>query len=125
VPGGQVPPDVPELLEVVGGGALGGLDAEGRVSTGAVAPLVGQLGPLRESEEGLGVGQGPVDQGLVQSVVGHHGEAVALEGAAEVPGETLRIGVEQGQGDGRDGGGHGELLIPSWALSDNRSMNGG
>jgi hypothetical protein len=92
VPGGQVPPDVPELLEVVGGGALGGLDAEGRVSTGAVAPLVAALGLLRQSEKGLGVRQGAVEQPLIQPMVRNDREAVALERAAEVAGEGVRIG---------------------------------
>jgi hypothetical protein len=62
VAGRQVAADVPEFLQVVVVGALGGLDAERDVAARpALDAGVLALGFLGQGEEGLGVGDGRVD----------------------------------------------------------------
>src|SRR5204862_5201648 len=81
VAGRQFAADVPELLEVVGGGPLGRLDAEGGVAAGAAAvgQAVFQLHRLGQGEQGVREVLGPFDQLGRNAVVGDDGETEALE----------------------------------------------
>ncbi|MND81788.1 hypothetical protein D3C80_735940 [compost metagenome] len=109
---GQFAPDVPELLEVHGGGALGGFDAEGGQAARAAGAglVILAFHILGQGEEGLGVGDGGVDGRLVQAVVGDDGEAVAREGGAQGVGEGLEVGVIGLHRHGDDGAGLGLVL---------------
>ena len=119
---GQFAAGVPELLQVDGGGTLGGLHSEGgQAARPARARLVvGALDLLGQGEEGPGVVDGAPDHPVVQTMVGDDGEAVSLEGCAQVVAEALEVGVETRhghgddspgglgrRGDGVEGGGHG------------------
>ena len=80
--------------------ALGRLDAEGGVASGAAAsfnvvPALVGLGP---GEEGLVQAEESVDQRLRNAVVGDDDETVVLVGGAEIPHEALVIDVPQAQG---------------------------
>ncbi|MNN75837.1 hypothetical protein D3C81_1921650 [compost metagenome] len=109
---GQFAADVPELLQVHGGGALGGFDAEGGQAARAAGAglVILTLHVFGQGEEGLGVGDGGVDRRLIQAVVGDHGEAVAREGGAQGVGEGLEVGVIAPHRHGDDGAGLGLVL---------------
>ena len=89
--------DVPEFLEVEIDRALGGLDPERRVAAGAAAALdlVAALHLVRQSEEGLGLLLGAVDQVGRYAVIGDDREAVALERFPELRGEPFGIGCRK------------------------------
>ena len=85
-PARKLAADVPELLEVVRLGALGGLDAERGVAARAAAAgdQVFALHLFGQGEEGLGLFFGAVDQLVGNAVVGDDREAIVLEAAAEL-----------------------------------------
>jgi len=97
MPLGQLSPDVPELLQVHGRGALGCLDAEGRQAARAAGArlMIFALCLLGQGEEGLCIGYGGVDHRLVQSVVGDDRKAIAFERRSQFVGEGLEVGVIQ------------------------------
>ena len=108
VPSGQLAPDMPELLEVVHLGVLGGLHAEGRVTPGPAAAfdLVGLLGFGGQCEEALGHRFGAVDQLLRDAVIADHRETVFLEASAQLLGDLLE---RAGDGNGSNLR-HGQLF---------------
>ena len=76
---GQVPPEVPELLQVVLGGPLGGLDAEAGVPPGAAeARQVVLLLLLAQREELLAAVERPRDEVVGKAVILEYHEAVFL-----------------------------------------------
>ena len=113
---------VPELLEIHGRRALGGLDPERRQAARSARTrlMVQALHLFRQGEEGLGVVDGRVDDLLVQPVIRDHSEAIAFERGAQLIAEALEVGVVArhrngldafgGNGSGVEGGGHGRAF---------------
>ena len=108
VPWGQIPAEVPELLQVVLGGALGGLHAKAGVTPGAsqARQVVLSLLLLTEREELLAAVERPRDEVLGHAVVLEDHEAVFLIRGTERLCET---------GRGRSGDGRGRRI---WRPSD-------
>ncbi len=96
---------VPELFQVAYRSALGGFHAErGQAASAAGASLmVLALGFFIECKEGLGVGDGGVDDSLVKTVIGHNGKAVTREGCAQCIRKALEVGIIAGHRDRYDG----------------------
>ena len=104
VPWGQIPAEVPELLQVVLGGALGGLHAKAGVTPGAsqARQVVLSLLLLTEREELLAAVERPRDEVLGHAVVLEDHEAVFLIRGTERLCETGR-GRSGEEGDDESG----------------------
>jgi len=74
---GQLAPDMPEFLEIVGGRVLSGFDAERRVTArAALAGMIFALGFIRQREEQLRLPFRLGDDVGGNAVIGDDGEAV-------------------------------------------------
>jgi hypothetical protein len=112
VAGGKLPADMPEFLEVVRLGALGGLDSERGIAARAAAAgnQVFALGLLGQGEEGPRFLFGAVDELVGDAVVGDDGEAIFREASAEPLGEGIGVAVGVGQRDRGDRLGRGQSV---------------
>ncbi len=92
---GKLPPDVPEFLEVVRLGALGGLYSECGIA--ASAPAAGDevfaLYVLGECEKRLGLCLRSLDQGLRNAVVADDRESIFLEAGAKLLRKAIGVAV--------------------------------
>jgi len=103
--GRQVAAHVPEFLEIVVVGALGGLDPERDVAArAAFHARVLLLGFDGQGEEGLGGVYGGVDAGLIQVIVRQDRETVAFERRAQLLGEAREVLRVKREGNRSDSG---------------------
>jgi hypothetical protein len=104
---------VEELLEVRVLRILRGLDAEGRVTAraGIAGHVVLHLGLQRQREELAEHAVGSLDRLAVDAMVADPAEAPFAVGGAELGDESLAIGVEAADVQGRDTAAH-VILVP-------------
>ncbi len=124
--GRQVAADVIEFLEVMGGVALGGFDAERRVAArpALAFAVILPFDVLGQGEKGPGRGIDARQQRRIDAVAAQHREAVTFERCAEPCRKGLEILIVQRQRHRRNGGRGDSGIRHGSGFREQRTMSG-